>query len=831
MATAQGLVFVSASFHFCCAEEGRQEIETRSFVVGLDVETGEMVWRTEAGGSVPVTGGGLVLSQAPNGEIHALHAVDGTPAWVHDIGPDEDVSPQQQIIGDMTTLDMPDLYATDDAVYAVGTAQRSGPTLFAIDLATGTHRWTFTPTITPLRIPSRHPILTPYIMNVPAPGTNGVRDGELYVTTGSRIHAVDVGTGEERWNLDITTISETRSSDGRLGFDVVTTPPVVAEAVVYFGGGRLGAEPHGVVYAIDPVRREVTGRYRVEAGGPSPLSIDANTVYFAIDPPFDPRATEAAPARVVAIAADRAFTPLEPPPAPATLSGRVTETRTGAPIEGATVALAGVIPRSTTTDETGHYELSDIPPHTDHTFTVSRPDHFYTVRRGVALAAGERRDDVDFAMEKGATIRGRLTDPGGTGAGGSRVHLLRVTEHGDQMVARQSGRTETDATGQFRFGPLAPGAYYLLARPPEADVFLNGSEAGAVLVRTFYPGTTASADAALVEVTTAQDVTRDFALRQVETAPLAGTVTWSDSTPAEAANIYFKPIDDLVALASAGTYQASVDREGRFHLAGVLPGEYAAWATPFSNDNRPREGAHQIVALPDEGMRDLRLVTRKGLGFRGRVILEGPGAAQVDLTRLQVMLDSSGIEPDWAQPMGQTARAPVTDDGTFEVEEGWGPLFGRRRLYTRGLPQGEWLLESVVVDGREVVDAPVDLLNYAGEDIELTLTSRVGTVSGRVVDWDPATSENERVVVFADHPSPADASYTTRQRVGLLRPDADGRFGPSHPLVPGDYFAAVVQRLPPNWQVPDFFESLRERAISLVVEEDTNTVVDIRSSR
>jgi len=821
VATTGDRVFTVATFSSCCDESGHAEWETKSYVFGLDAQTGQEVWRTAAGGSGPVAAGGLVLSQAANGEIHALDAQDGSRVWTYDIGPDDEVRPQQASIGELTDIDTPDLFVTDDTVYAVGTAGASteepagvlasSPRLFAVDLNTGQHRWTFIPIITPLNV--RLPLLTPYIMNVPGPGTRGVEDNALFVTTGSRLHAVDVTTGEERWSLDITTLSEEREA-----FDLVTTSPVVADGVLYFGGGHAdfgGGESYGAVYAVDIAERALRGRYPVEAGGPSRLVVEKGTVVFTVDPAGAPGAEVAPPGLLMAIDRDRAFTPLEPRPVPATVTGRVTATRTGRPVEGAEVALAGALQRGTTTDADGRYVLSDLPPLADDRLVVSKDGYFPARRDGIAVPSGESHD-VNLSIEKGATISGRLHDAGGDAVRGAELHLLRVTDDENGTHLDRSARSTNDAEGVFRFGPLEPGEYYLLATPPGVWGFLDGSEPGPTPVRTFFPGTIASSDAQRIEVSTAQDVVgRDFPLLAAETAPVRGTVLRADGTPIDAGIVYLSPTDALAASASVGTYHGRIDREGRFEFAGILPGEYAAWVRAGSSSGRPAEEAFEVVSVPAEGITNLDLRTRTGRGLRGRVTLQGPRSGDVDFTSLQVIAESS--LPLLVNPEGR-----VAEDGSFEIDGNLGPLFGRRHLYVRGLPRDQWLLKSVLVDGRDVTDVPTDFLDEDGE-VELTVTSEVGIVAGRVTNWRPGMGG---VVIFADHPSPG-SGYPGRSRVAILSPDSEGRFHTTVPLVPGDYFAAVVDRLPSHWQSADYLRSLREHTTRFVLEEGRDVTIEL----
>ena len=104
------------------------------------------------------------------------------------------------------------------------------------------------------------------------------------------------------------------------------------------------------------------------------------------------------------------------------------------------------------------------------------------------------------------------------------------------------------------------------------------------------------------------------------------------------------------------------------------------------------------------------------------------------------------------------------------------------------MPRG-WAIKSIRVLGRDVTDAPIELGGTDVENVEVTLTQRVTTVSGLVRDDRGAPSLDTTVVILADDPG----KWTPKSRyVQRTRPDDEGRFVVQG-LPAGRYVAVAVR--------------------------------------
>ncbi len=97
--------------------------------------------------------------------------------------------------------------------------------------------------------------------------------------------------------------------------------------------------------------------------------------------------------------------------------------------------------------------------------TVANP-----VRDGITLRAGEKLSGVGLTIAEGAAgMNGTVTDAeGAKPAGKMSVFLIPVEKEAADDLLRYA-QTNARSDGSFQFRHLAPGRYYLLARPAEAE--------------------------------------------------------------------------------------------------------------------------------------------------------------------------------------------------------------------------------------------------------------------------------------------------------------------------------------------------------------------------
>jgi protocatechuate 3,4-dioxygenase beta subunit len=199
-----------------------------------------------------------------------------------------------------------------------------------------------------------------------------------------------------------------------------------------------------------------------------------------------------------------------------TIRGVISAAGIGTPLADAEVRLTGVdvrligaegrptsvqLPRPhfTRADERGRYEFVDLPPGR-YAVWASKVGYValsYGQRvpaespAHVDLTAGQTLDGINVALLRGAVIAVRVLDPYGDPVSGVVVQAfqarLSALENRLLDVRPGSPSAATDDRGEIRVFALAPGEYYVSARPETEPA-------------TLYPGTISPAEARPVAV-------------------------------------------------------------------------------------------------------------------------------------------------------------------------------------------------------------------------------------------------------------------------------------------------------------------------------------------
>ncbi|HUU35956.1 MAG TPA: carboxypeptidase regulatory-like domain-containing protein, partial [Vicinamibacterales bacterium] len=447
------------------------------------------------------------------------------------------------------------------------------------------------------------------------------------------------------------------------------------------------------------------------------------------------------------------------------------------------------------------------------------------------VAAGQRIQGVRIALYRGGVVTGRIRDEFGEPAAGVEVEVLR-REPGDRdgSVRTMSSpiTPTTDDTGAFRVWGLPPGDYLVGARPNRfvADASDTASEREGYAA-TYYPGTPSLASARAVRVEPGKETGGlAFQLVSVPLATVRGRVQLPPETSGRAINLGL----GLVApqrLDGYVTRGARARDDGSFELPRLAPGTYQVTARHFRQGGVEYYGTTEIEVTGTD-VDGVYVPLRQGAVVRGRVVDE---AGQPVGVPVMVSLHLAG-----------PGRAPVPrpgrtySDGSFRLEG----AFGRvrvRAVEARVIPGAEapginvrslqdvtpatrplttWWLKSIMLNGRDVTDEPIDL-DQGHAALEITMTNRASSVRGTVT-WNRARGgRRPSVVVFVDD----DTRWTRPSRlVGAAEVDEAGRYD-VRGLPPGErYLAAAVEGAARAVLArPEMLAALRAAATPLRIDE------------
>jgi hypothetical protein len=487
----------------------------------------------------------------------------------------------------------------------------------------------------------------------------------------------------------------------------------------------------------------------------------------------------------------------------------------GRPIRFANVLLLGAatgIVKITSSNADGKFSFTNLPVDR-YTIGVSKQPYLATVagakrpgRPGtsIVVAAGQKVTDVAIRMSTGGAITGVITDERGQPGSGALIGVMQWRLQGSERVLVQvGGLATTDDEGRYRVFGLVPGEYVITAMrssgPParvlsvsEVDAALRGTVASptapAIPVRyapVYFPGTTRATEAVPIPVNAGEERNNaDFRLEAVPTSRIEGSIVSTDGQPLGGVDVTMTSVAGSVMQFGM---RMRVGPDGRFGVGGAMPGSYVILA----NGSGPTAGqfAYGTVEIGGGDVLGIQLTMKPALTINGRLIFDSATAPGLAGRRIPVR----ALSP--ASAGGNVSVAATSQTGAFAVT---GLIPGR---YVLGGPLSfgptadtmTWTLQSVVADGRDVTDLPLEIADSAPKDIVVTYTDKWQELSGRLQSQSGAPVSDYTIIVF-----PEDKAYWFQgtRRIVTARPGTDGRFTLSGKglttLPPGKYLLAAV---------------------------------------
>jgi len=300
-----------------------------------------------------------------------------------------------------------------------------------------------------------------------------------------------------------------------------------------------------------------------------------------------------------------------PPLAAGRIAGRVMAEGTNTPIAGARIMLmpsgrpAGPMgmPPLAVTDVNGRFVIEGVAAGEYHVNVqkagfapISDPTEPPPT---ITVAAGQSLDNVDFRLQKGGAITGRVIDANGEPVPEVSIMAMRrfpASAAGDRLFpAPVQGGQLTNDIGEFRVSGLAPGEYFIAATAgafsPFGGMNVAPAAAGSSRTRTattYYPGTADQNAAGAIIITPGAEVGNIvFALQTVPAFNVAGIVVDEAGSPIAHAMVMLMSDPRLGMFGPAGSAQSQDD--GRFIIGGVAAGTYHVTATIMMMGGDPRD--------------------------------------------------------------------------------------------------------------------------------------------------------------------------------------------------------------------------------------------------
>jgi hypothetical protein len=506
---------------------------------------------------------------------------------------------------------------------------------------------------------------------------------------------------------------------------------------------------------------------------------------------------------------------------PGIVRGRVTSGETARPLRRVeimlttTVRTSGVPPVYAYTDNLGRWEAKDVPPGTylaravragyvSLQFGQRRPRDQGT---SVEVRPGETVERIDIALPRGGVLAGSVVDELGEPYPGVRVDALALRYQYGRRVPFPVGVATTDDLGWFRIPNLEPGTYYLSATSTETWQTPKKETLG--YATTYYPSGPAERAQRITLETSEVKTGLNITLLAGRAARVSGRVVRETGEPMPATGVmmaYHYPGGTM----TAGMRTVRSEADGSFQFKDVAGGDYELAAA----------GAYQPVTVTGADVENVLLVSRSGTTVHGTLTTDEGTPPPFPTSGVRVLLETSSED---VLPTGRVVS--VDADWSFKLTNLGGPFLFR----LMGLPDG-WMLNSVTLNDKDITDVPWDVPT-GGRDLTglaMTVTQKVGSVSGSVQDADGKPSPSGVVIVFAED---GDLWGTGSRFVQATRPGSDGRFTVKG--LPGGSYRAFVRAFIEDgqWEDREFLEQARAETVAFTLADGGSHAVTLKLPR
>lgn len=538
-------------------------------------------------------------------------------------------------------------------------------------------------------------------------------------------------------------------------------------------------------------------------------------------------------------------------PATSSVKGVVVKLGTTEPVANAVVELVNdnrsSQPMAAATGTDGRFEFRNLEPGT-YQLTASRSGYLSTAfgqrgpsgsGRNLTIEAGVNVDDIRLLMTATGAVSGRVFDNTGEPLANVPVHALQYSYADGQRTLNLVKVDDTNDLGEFRLFWLPPGQYILSAQPRDprpGDAFLTTSDGGGprtmfsidpsgmvrrgnetgspmqklgeAYVPASYPGT--------VEVGPAAEVRGiDFRLARVVTRRIRGTVV--DSTtgqPNNQGNVQLVPRGDSNGAATA---TGGAGDDGKFEIAGVLPGSYflVAYVRGGSPDDIKVMAGRTSVEVGGADLENLIVTLRPSVDIIGSVTVEGRGSLPPDAHPV-FMLEGrrDAMAPALTQVYGSFNNETTQLEFNTVTE-------GDFRITTDNLPLGMYV-KSIQFGPADALNGGLHIDSQTKDRIQVVLGTNAGTLEGVVLDKlrNPIVGATVALI-----PDPA-----RRQRADLYQnatSDDAGKFQLKG-IPPGDYSLLAWEDIKNGlWRDPEFLRRHEASGKPLRIPENGRETVEI----
>lgn len=501
------------------------------------------------------------------------------------------------------------------------------------------------------------------------------------------------------------------------------------------------------------------------------------------------------------------------------ISGLITDSISGQPVEGALLVLTGIQnshKSGAVTGAGGRYEITRIEPGTYH--LEAQADGYVNrwygksqaARQRLTITPGAELTGIDLKLTQAGAVSGIVEDEEGRPVALARVTPLREWYIDGRWTWGHGGLCfSTDDRGTYRCYGLEPGRYIVRATYPSdrnERLLLPRSSAPEpnpapkrAYVEMYHPSAFSPADAVQLTLAPGEERTGiNVRLVRVPVASIRGRVVDESGNVQMGVSVSAYRAGQPRSAPAAHTHSLSGEP---FDLPVLMPGLYRIGAR---RDNRH---AWTEVELGEADVNGIELVLVAGGPVRGQVVhARGSECEQGDPGGRYVHLRS--LAPDGFY------RTPIQSDGSFLFDE----VSPGEYEVTLWDAQETCVVSSVLVSGSTRESRTIQVARDGLSGVQI-VPRRVGSVRGTVVDSEGRPVAGA-VILCAQRD---ERSGNILAACDPVSADQDGRYHKKLPTL-GEVNLIALREYEPGDPLPP---TALDRATLLIVEENAQFTADL----
>ena len=335
----------------------------------------------------------------------------------------------------------------------------------------------------------------------------------------------------------------------------------------------------------------------------------------------------------------------------------------------------------------------------------------------------------------------------------------------------------------------------------------------------------------------------DLQLRLAPTFRVSGNVSFPGGT-AGLLTVRLTPAsDDGTGDLGFDVATAATRQDGTFTFLGVPPGQFFVRVIKPPRPQMPPElannpmvqmalggGSAQAlygevpITVGSSDITDIAIVLNEGAKLTGRLVFDGAAAPPQAQQLRSISISLQAADGRSAGAVAGFQQTTIDQDATFKT-----PNYpaGKYLINAGSAGQG-WIVRSIVADGRDATNEPIELRDADITNVVITYTDKVAQVSGSVhAAQGAAIASGSTVFMFpADYRARIANADGRRFRNAAVSKTGAYAFAA---LAPGEYLVAAldVDDVPENRDTP-FFDALSRVATHVTIGEGEKKMQDLQ---